>query len=565
MTCTSHRRPVSLLLVVAFYIMAIAFTNAHFMADSAGYVVSILAYEGVSEYVAENPVVRDFRSENPFWDFGHLLWRPVGLVLLKVFSPLSQLAVGIDPAHNLFFLFMSLNFAAGLLCCVLLYCLMERLTDRRWVVVLVTIGFVLSNGFLNFTQTGSPYIIGLAFLLSGLYLLLRRKGDVSLRTSALAGLLFAVSVTMWTLYGLVVPSIIAAPLVLFGASRRVTRAVMFSAATFILVTAVTYGLVMFNIGVHSPGDLRDWIAASSHGVHTSGASRMLFGLPRSFIHMGNDGVLFKRFLLHDPFNPVSAIDLMRASLWKLGLFYLALASTFVALVVSSARRVLILFLINAVPVICFAVLFDGGAVERYLPLYPIMFLSFAYTIGSLRVPRVLKVLPVMFFAVAALANVGEMARPALAHKQQRTVERLEGVVSRLRPHSWIVTTHLQDEIVNFQGSSPFHPLNKHNTYRIYPLVNVNSAQATEWRQQFLSHVLDTWSKDGDVWLSTRLRSPRPQPDWNWVEGDDPNVSWTDIYNFFAALQMGALAGGSDGFVLLDRSNVNEELFKDYDS
>ena len=73
----SHNRLLPPLLVIALYVFALAFTNAHYMADSGGYVVSILAYSGVEEYVVENPVVADYRSENSYWDFGHLLWRPL--------------------------------------------------------------------------------------------------------------------------------------------------------------------------------------------------------------------------------------------------------------------------------------------------------------------------------------------------------------------------------------------------------------------------------------------------------------------------------------------------------
>ena len=81
-------------LVVLLYVTALAVTNAHFMADSGGYVVSILSFAGVEEYVVENPTVRDYRAQNSFWDFGHLLWRPLALLVFKVFSPISALIVG---------------------------------------------------------------------------------------------------------------------------------------------------------------------------------------------------------------------------------------------------------------------------------------------------------------------------------------------------------------------------------------------------------------------------------------------------------------------------------------
>src|ERR1043165_6279153 len=122
----SHNQKIlAVLLVAVLYVAAIIFTNAHFMADSGGYVVSILAYTGVDEYVAENPAAADFLAENSFWDFGHLLWRPLGLVLFRIFRPLSRLIVGPDPAHNVMFLLMVVNFLAGLVSALLLYLLLD--------------------------------------------------------------------------------------------------------------------------------------------------------------------------------------------------------------------------------------------------------------------------------------------------------------------------------------------------------------------------------------------------------------------------------------------------------
>lgn len=143
-------------MVAVFFVAAKAFTNAHFMADTGGYVVSILAYNRVAEYVVENPNVANFLAENSFWDFGHLLWRPLGLVLFKLFYPLTSHIVGSDPAHNVLFLLMAVNFVAGLLSVLLLYLLLEKLTSRRWIAVFVTVCFIFTNGLLNFMQTVSP-------------------------------------------------------------------------------------------------------------------------------------------------------------------------------------------------------------------------------------------------------------------------------------------------------------------------------------------------------------------------------------------------------------------------
>jgi hypothetical protein len=298
------------------------------------------------------------------------------------------------------------------------------------------------------------------------------------------------------------------------------------------------------------------MAVSSHGVRQSGLPRMVFGFARSFIDLGNDGVLFKRFLLHDSLNPVSAIDLVRFSLWKLMLFYLAVGALLLSLLFSSARRMLLLLLLAVLPVIAFAVKFDGGAVERYLPAYPVIFLALGWVLAESQPRRFLKIVPVLFFCVAIFVNSSVMARIVLDRQAQQTSERVQAIVPRLKPNSWLVTTHLQDDLVNFQASFPFEPINRHNSYHVYALVWLNSDQAAKWKEEFADNMLKAWGKGGDVWLSTRLLSARPEPQWNWVEGDDPRVKWNDVYKFFAELQTGDMASGTDGFVLLEKSDAN---------
>ena len=241
------------------------------------------------------------------------------------------------------------------------------------------------------------------------------------------------------------------------------------------------------------------------------------------------------------------------------LFYVSLAAMLLGLLLKSARRMLVLLLLAAVPLIAFAIKFDGGAVERYLPLYPVIFLAFGWVLAQSQLPRVVKIVPALFFCVVILVNSSVMARIVLDRQMQRTSERVQAVVPKLKPNSWLVTTHLQDDLVNFQASFPFEPINRHNTYHIYPLIWLNSDQAAKWQEDFASNTLKAWEKDGEAWLSVRLLSAKPEPDWNWVEGDDPRVKWDDLYKFFSQLHTRDVASGADGFVLLEKSDANVQL------
>lgn len=531
------------------------------MADSGGYVVSILAYAGNEEYVSENPVVADYRSQNSFWDFGHLLWRPLGLLLFRVFTPLSSLVIGTDRGDNVRILLMWVNYLAGLFSAVLLYALVHRLTGRRWLAVVVSGFLIFSHGFLNFAQGASSYVAGLVFIFAALYLLLKDKDGPSPLAAIGAGLACAAAVSVWALYVLVIPGVILAPLVLFGPGQRIKASILRASASFLLATAIAFGIVMAAAGVNSPSEVREFIAASSHGIHTSGLARMVFGFPRSFIHMGSDGILFKRFLLDDPFNPVRAIDLVRLSLWKLALFYLAFGAVVVGLLVSRSRRMLLWLSIAALPMVVFAINFDGGAIERYIPIYPAIFVALAWLLSDRQVPRFFKVLPVIFFGFAVLVNSIAMARPLLERQKHTTEERISAVIPQLKPNSWVVTSHLQDDLVNFQISFPFEPVNRHNSYFVYPLLVLNSDQAGRWREEFARTTLEAWNEGGDAWISMRLFSPKPEAAWNWVEGDDPRVRWEHLHKFFSQFETGTVAGGADGFVRLEKSEKNEQILR----
>jgi len=360
------------------------------------------------------------------------------------------------------------------------------------------------------------------------------------------------------------PAAIASPLLLIKTNYPKRRLVLQTAITFALTTMLSYGAVMAYIGVHTPTDLRAWINGSSHGVITSGVSRVAFGLPRSLINMGNDGVLFKRFLLHDPFNPVSVFDLFRLSLWKLALFYLALGSiVFALLLTPRGRKNFFLLLLGAIPLLAFAAKYDGGAVERYLPIYPLIFLSLAWLLSAERIPRLLKVAPLAFIAAAIITNLSAMATSVLNREQNEMAARIEGLLPQLKSESRVITTHLQDNLVNFQASFPFHPDNRHGAYRIYSILVPNSSQVVSWRESFATEALDIWGKGGDLWVSKRVLKAKPQPEWNWTEGDDRRISWNDLNAFFSGLEMGQEIGGEDGFALLLRSANNQQVLSHF--
>jgi len=538
-------------MLLAVYVLATLFTDAYFMADTADYVESIVSFVGGRNY--------------EFWEFGHLFWRPLGWLLYVVCHPLTALIGRADLRFNVTVVLVAVNWLAGMLSVGALYGIVHQVCrDRIWITAIVIVTFIFSHAFLNSTQTGSSYVPGLSLLLLGLYILTRwgGLGGESCGAALLAGLALAGAVCLWFPYVLAMPAVVASPLLLFGFDRMRLRLVIVTGLTLAVFVTVAYAVVVIGaLGIDTRAGFKAWMSAASHSTDIKGVTRMVFGLARSFIYMGNDGMLFKRYLVGDPFNQVTISDLLRLS-WKLALFYLFLASVTINLLFSAqSRRILGLFILNAAPVILFAISFDGGAVERYLPLYPTMFLALTVSLSDARSIAFLKYAAYAFIAALILTDATALAKPRLDSQQEATAARISDIVKRLGRESRIITVTWQDELINFNRSYPFHPLNRAGNLRVGALVTPGTTEAAEWREGFAAEALAIWKRGGEVWVSKRVFSPRPRPEWNWTEGDEKRVSWPDFHAFFSQMEMDESAGGDDGFVLISQSSKNQEYLK----
>ncbi|HEX5735904.1 MAG TPA: hypothetical protein VF131_23965, partial [Blastocatellia bacterium] len=389
-------------LVVGTYILATMFTDAFNLADSVGYAGSVV--------------------NSRLLEFGHLLWRPLGWVLLKVFGPVTTLFVGPDPLANANLILIALNWVAGLSSVVLMFKLVMIVSKRRWVANIVAIGLTFSQGFLNYAQSGTAYVPGLALLLLGLYIMVKgaERPERAWRTALFAGLALAGAAGMWLQYVWSIPAALAAPLFLYGFNKQQFRLVFQGCVAFGLIMILTFAAAGAAGGIYTISGFKDWVVSTSgYLTGLNGMPRVIFGLARSMINMGNDGPLFKAYLVHDPFNPVSIFDLLSVSLWKLALFYLFLGAILFNLLRSSqGRRIFGLFALNAIPVVAFALFWDGSAVERYLLIYPLIFMALAYSLSSTRSVRLLNYAALAFVAVAAVSNIAAMAKPVQQQRQQ---------------------------------------------------------------------------------------------------------------------------------------------------
>jgi hypothetical protein len=326
---------------------------------------------------------------------------------------------------------------------------------------------------------------------------------------------------------------------------------------------VAYTIVAIHLHLTSPAGFLTWFRSASHGITgVKGVSRAVLGFSRSFINMGTDGASLKRFLLHDPYNPVAATDLLRLGLWKMGVFYAVLATTLLVLWRSPWRPRLLFCVLSAAPVLAFGIAWQGGDTERYLPLYPALVLALAGAV-SVSPPRSLgRVLPEAFAVLLLVVNVSAYSRQRFAADENAIVARVgEFNDSLLPPGSILVLPSFNDRTGPYFRSGTMDRQRIHGSYGLYGLVEKGATNTPQWRENFAGRALGVWDAGGRIWLSRRMLSATPQADWDWVEGDDRRVSWSDLPAFFTPFDLGASHGGADGFIELLPTQRNESRLR----
>ncbi len=533
-------------LVTLFYVLATALATPHYMGDTTNYAGTITDW-----------------SIRSIWEFGHLLWFPLGWLFSKITFPLTRIIYGDVSRTNALLALIILNWIAGLVCVLAIQMLAQRATKRGWIVWLVVAGFTFTNGFLNYTQTGCSYVPGLAFLLVSLCLSTRPQANM--KSLVLSGAALALALCLWLPYVLAAPAAIAAPLLLLptrGSPISALRARWKQAAVVAisggLATLGIYFLAALAMGVHDLTGLRAWMAEVSHGAMSKGLTRMIFGFARSFINMGDDGILFKRFMLHDPYSPVTVADLIRLSIGKLVLFYAFLAAIVIGLISKREWYVLTFLAISAIPVLAFAIGWQGGDMERYLAFYPALFVALAYALNSTRAKSIVRICTLMFIVIASLVNAAYMSLPAAQARESGQYNRVAGLALLWQKNDALFVSHLQEGLYGFNNDYPFHAFNRNNNFRVLEITSPNVQWSRQWQSAFATNARRVWDDGGRVWISKRVLKEQPRPEWNWVEGADETLSWTQLNKFFQQFEYGQSVGGENGFVLLPNSARNRE-------
>jgi hypothetical protein len=380
-----------------------------------------------------------------------------------------------------------------------------------------------------------------------------------------AGIALALSVLIWFPFVLSAPAVVLLAWMWGGETLSLPRwndrlrfALVTGGTAFVLICGV-YAIAAGVAGVHSVSEFLAWMKQSSHGMQQNrGALRIVTGLPRGFIDMGNDGMILKRYLLHDPYAPVSLADVLRLSIWKLPLIYAAFAALGWKMYRSRERWTILLpVMVAAVPVLLFAMfVFESSSPERYLPMTTLLVPAVALAMRDFKsggkLDRLASILLAVFAVAMIAVNVANYAGGQTAHAS--SASRMTLLQQNMKPNSRVVLISPLDEIPKFYTKYPFDRLSRSTQLPIYSLTV--PGMPFDAVAGFAKTARATWEAGGEVWVTKRVWADRPRPEWEWVEGDNPTMHWTPIHNFFKTLEISRQIGGEDGFVLIPETPHN---------
>ena len=506
-----------------------------------------------------------FGPANSLWEPGHVLWRPLGWALLSLASsPLSALTDW-TPFMQASFVLMAVSVLCALVTVVLWHAMVIRMTGSKGLAFMVAIAMACSDGFLLRVASGSAYIPGLMCITASLCFLGRGK-------TILGALFYGLSVLLWLPFILAGPALLLlaacpswnwnTPLKEIFAKVDLAGAIRFTVISATIVVLV-YGFAIYALRASSAGEAENWFVAANHGYSPNiKLVRIASGLPRSFLYLGRDGILYKRFLWHDPYSPVTLWNIAIATSWKLIAFYLFCACLLYELLRRPRSGWLVLFFMAGVaPIILFALtLFETGSAERYLPALPFLLIATAWALRDFPASRRVTQFGIAAFLLCVvLTNGYSFAAPRISAEDLGSLARVADLRSRLTSASIVMVTTDQDDLDVTVNRLAFDNVNRPTPMHMYYVIRMGNVQVLSWRQELAARTLTVWKHGGDVWVSNRLWSPRPLPSWNWVEGDDRGISWRELPQFFAALNTDAVSGGPDGFRRLARNEANRAL------
>ena len=536
----------------AYFIGILAFI-AYYFSTSPSYIGDTTRYA--------NDVVQHLQGRGAqFWEFGHLLWRPWGYVGYKLFAPLFTQQFGDTPLQAVSRFLIQTNFVCSWIELALLFFIVRKVASVS-VAVIVVCALSFSAAFIDYSHSGAPYLPALVFSTLALYLLIQAaESPGNGEKFALGGgVAFGIACALWMPYSFTGLGMLATLMFWPGKVRgRLLWVFLGSLAASVLVLFLGAAAAK---GVTSLSQWAKWIREADNGLQqSSNAMRAVTGVPRSLWNLGTDTIYLKRWLFSDPFNPVKIFQMWTFRLaLKLGAFYLALAAT--AWVLWKERwPVLVMLLAASVPLLLFAIfLFEPSATERFIPVLAFAFLGFAVVLSAARRHLLAFACVAVLLGSMALYNLTDRWRPSANARIESVTQRIQALNRTVQPGALVFVVTFNDDLYRLPALNPLNRNLNDSRFSVLDAVTLAAARTALWSSDFAERALEQWAKHEEVWVSERCLAPRPESDWQWVEGDDGRVHWRDIPAVFTMLQYDeSLADERDGFRRLAQTQENKE-------
>jgi hypothetical protein len=257
-------------------------TRGYYLGDTPGYVREI------TTYFHKSPV----GPGNMLWEFGHLLWRPLGWIMVGVAAPVVTPLTGWEPAMICSLALVGLNMIFGFLTVLLWHSMALEIVASRLIAFLIAAGFACANSFLTYLHSGMSYLPGLFFVTLSLWLV-RRSGGRSVKPSQVAAsaIALALAALLWFPYVLSAPGILLAvvrpnamaPLAAYPKSGAIRLAMRF-VVILLLCLFIGYGAGAWARNIRSVAETRSWVTSAEHSwAQTQRVMRLATGIPRSFL------------------------------------------------------------------------------------------------------------------------------------------------------------------------------------------------------------------------------------------------------------------------------------------
>jgi hypothetical protein len=549
MTVNRARPPFWWILPAAIFLISMAATQPPFTGDSVIY----------ADQIAE--VRTGFATHQALWEFGHILWRPLGYWFSFPGMALIPDRLAWTPSLKILSGMIGISLFAGLVCTLLVCAFAFRFTGSWRAALIVSVLFVWSDSVLAYSQTGCPYVPALALLLAGLWWQL---GGPLQGTSTVIGpaCLFGLAALLWFPFAIALPAACCAGRFLeFPGSPRPKMSWRECIAAALISGIVLLGGIAtaaWLAGVGSVPELVSWVVSAGHGMQQNRRwLRAVSGFSRLMIDLGPDGVYLKRFILHDPYYPLSLMGVFSRSLWKVVVFYVFVASSFALMWRSSTRRMSVpLVIAGAAGVFAAVFVFEPSSPERLLPVFPFFLIALsAAWMNSRPWSSALRTAAGVFAGLLIVLNLPTFEWQRSAEYREARTQLLESREHAKSQDLLLETT--MAEPVSRLALNPFDPVNRAGPVRCSWILSPMDKDAARWRLRAARSIQAAWQAGDDVWVTKAVFAGRPDPSSLWVDGDNLGLRWIDVPAFFGRLEFDM--AGQNAFARILPSQANREL------